>query len=82
MLTTDSSGDSIATAVIDATSAVPHLQIIANATVPGGCGWCSAFVLTDLYHDGFQSAGEKTSLASSGGGTQAFAINDVGKVVG
>jgi hypothetical protein len=81
LLTTDSSGNSVATAVIDATSTIPHLQIIANATVPGG-GWNSAFVLTDLYHDGFQSAGEKTPLASSGGETQALAINDLGQVAG
>lgn len=81
LLTTDSAGNSAATAVIDATSAVPHLQVIANATVPGG-GWNSAFVLTDLDHDGFHSAGEKTPLASGGGETQAFAINDVGQVAG
>jgi probable HAF family extracellular repeat protein len=82
LLTTDSSGASIATAVIDATSAVPHLQVVANATVAGR-GWQSSFVLTDLNDDGdFLDAGEKTALASKGGETQAFTINDVGQVAG
>jgi hypothetical protein len=81
LLTTDSLGDSIATAVIDPTPAVPHLQVVANTTVKGG-GWQSAFLLTDLNDDGdFLDAREKTALASSGE-TQAFAINDVGEVAG
>jgi hypothetical protein len=58
------------------------LQVVADATVAGH-GWQSAFVLTDLNDDGdFLDAGEKTALASKGGETQAFTINDVGQVAG
>src|SRR5262249_13852330 len=82
LLTTDSSGQSRATAVIDATSAVPHLQIVAN-TNPATCAGCtSAFVLIDSNDSHVIDAGETTPLASLGGSTWAAAINDAGKVAG
>src|SRR5262249_20338146 len=82
LLPTDPLGQSRATAVIDRTSAVPHLQIVVNAG-RAGCGSCfSAFVLTDWNDDHNFDMGEATPLASYGGDTEAAAINDAGKVAG
>ena len=82
LLTTDSSGESVATDVIGPTSSAPHLQILADATIPSGCGWCSASVLTDLNDNLVVDASEKATLATYGAATMAFAIDDIGKVAG
>jgi hypothetical protein len=83
LISSDPSGFSKATDVIDATSTVPHLQVVADATVPGACGWCSSSVLIDSNDDGILDQSDQvTPLASSGSAIWTAAINDMGKVAG
>jgi uncharacterized membrane protein len=79
---TSSSADDI----IDATAAVPHRQIVANAYVPvkgGGQQW-RAYLLTDKKDNGFASGVQVAALGTLSGGldSHAFAINNVGQIAG
>jgi probable HAF family extracellular repeat protein len=71
--------------IIDATSRVPHRQIVANAFVPiKGSGQWRAYLLTDQLDNGFSSGVVVTDLGTLPGSASAHAsaINDVGQIVG